>query len=268
MGIDAPRPLIIPGGQRCGSTWLASYLDSHPRVSLARPRRPEPKVFLDPHGDADTWWRRCSPGGPDPSPRTGLPTLRWVLEKSTAYLERPETIARIDRHLPGVRVVVVLRDPVERAISNWRFSVANGLEDRDVDVALDPGRTGDVDEDPCTVRPRMYLQRGRFAELLHPWMATFGDRMHIVVLEELLADAREGERLCRTLGLSPEATAPAGAVNASLDDAPIPRSVRDALREYYRPLQAPLEWLLGRSLPWGATPAGRPTRSLPAAERP
>ena len=46
MGADAPRPLIIPGGQRCGSTWLASYLDSHPRVSLARPRRPEPKVFL------------------------------------------------------------------------------------------------------------------------------------------------------------------------------------------------------------------------------
>ena len=267
MGIEAPRPLIIPGGQRCGSTWLASYLDSHPRVSLARPRRPEPKVFLDPEADADTWWRRCSPSVADAS-RTGLPTSEWVLEKSTSYLERPETIARIDRHLPGVRVVVVLRDPVERAISNWRFSVANGLEDRDVAVALDPGRTGDVHDDPCTVRPRLYLQRGRFAELLDPWMATFGERLHIVVLEELLADAREGERLCRTLGLSPEATAPAGAVNASLDDAPIPRSVRDALREYYRPLQAPLEWLLGRSLPWGATPAGRPTRSLPATERP
>jgi hypothetical protein len=149
-----------------------------------------------------------------------------VLEKSTSYLERPETIARIDRHLSGVRVVVVLRDPVERAISNWRFSVANGLEDRDVAVALDPeqGRRPDDDatDDAGTVRPRRYLQRGRFAELLHPWMATFGDRLHVVVLEDLLADADEGERLCRALGLSPEASAPAGPVNASLDDTPIP----------------------------------------------
>ena len=262
MGADAPRPLIIPGGQRCGSTWLASYLDSHPRVSLARPRRPEPKVFLDPNADAGTWWRRCSPAEPDGNDRTGLPAPQWVLEKSTSYLERPETIARIERHLSDVRVVVVLRDPVERAISNWRFSVANGLEHRDVAVALDPERavdaTDDATDDAGTVRPRRYLQRGRFAELLQPWMVAFGHRLHVVVLEELLADADEGTRLCRALGLSPEASAPAGSVNASLDDTPVPQSVRDALGEYYRPLQAPLKELLGRSLPWGPTPAGPP----------
>lgn len=266
-------PLIIPGGQRCGSTWLASYLGSHPRVSQALPLRPEPKVFLDPEADAVTWWRRCAP----PADRAA----QWVLEKSTSYLERPETVLRIDRHLPDARVVVILRDPVERAISNWRFSVANRLEDRDAAVALDPdlvepddrhgavraGTAGSAGTAADTIRPRHYLQRGRFAEVLGPWVDTLGDRLHVVVLEELLADPAVGEGLCGALGLSPEATAPQEPVNASADPAPIPGAVRDRLGEYYRPLQAPLEELLGRSLPWGTTSAGTPTRSHRSPER-
>lgn len=130
------RPLIIPGGQRCGSTWLARFLDSHPEINLARPYRPEPKVFLDPNAGAADWWRRCSPQdtGDDGS-------ATWVAEKSTSYLERPEVIGRIWTELSDVEVVAVIRDPVERAISNWRFSTFNGLEDRPAEVALDPEHT-------------------------------------------------------------------------------------------------------------------------------
>lgn len=258
MGADAPRPLIIPGGQRCGSTWLASYLDSHPRVSLARPRRPEPKVFLDPNADAGTWWRRCSPAEPDGNDRTGLPAPQWVLEKSTSYLERPETIARIERHLSDVRVVVVLRDPVERAISNWRFSTFNGLEDRPAEVALDPEHTPNGDavtnddgNSPGNVQPRRYLQRGRYSELLLPWSDRFGDRLHVVVLEELLHRETARTTLLRELGVAPTAAHPPGSVNASTDRVPVSQGVRDRLAEYYRPHRRPLEELLNRALPWG-----------------
>jgi len=56
-------------------------LDSHPEINLARPYRPEPKVFLDPNAGAADWWRRCSPQdtGDDGS-------ATWVAEKSTSYL--------------------------------------------------------------------------------------------------------------------------------------------------------------------------------------
>ncbi len=253
MTVPGARPLIIPGGQRCGSTWLARFLDSHPEINLARPYRPEPKVFLDPNAGAADWWRRCSPQdtGDDGS-------ATWVAEKSTSYLERPEVIGRIWTELSDVEVVAVIRDPVERAISNWRFSTFNGLEDRPAEVALDPEHTpsgdavtNDDGNSPGNVQPRRYLQRGRYSELLLPWSDRFGDRLHVVVLEELLHRETARTTLLRELGVAPTAAHPPGSVNASTDRVPVSQGVRDRLAEYYRPHRRPLEELLNRALPWG-----------------
>ena len=43
----AHRHLLVVGAQRCGTTYLATALDAHPDVAMARPSRPEPKVFND-----------------------------------------------------------------------------------------------------------------------------------------------------------------------------------------------------------------------------
>src|SRR3712207_7986704 len=51
-------------------------------------------------------------------------------EKSTSYLELPAAVARITAVLGRPRIVVQLRDPVARAVSNWGFSRGHGLEDR------------------------------------------------------------------------------------------------------------------------------------------
>ncbi|MBA2558792.1 MAG: sulfotransferase, partial [Propionibacteriales bacterium] len=40
------RHLLVIGAQRCGTTYLHSILDSHPDITMARPARPEPKVFM------------------------------------------------------------------------------------------------------------------------------------------------------------------------------------------------------------------------------
>ncbi len=210
-------------------------------------------MFLDPNAGAADWWRRCSPQdtGDDGS-------ATWVAEKSTSYLERPEVIGRIWTELSDVEVVAVIRDPVERAISNWRFSTFNGLEDRPAEVALDPEHTPNGDavtnddgNSPGNVQPRRYLQRGRYSELLLPWSDRFGDRLHVVVLEELLHRETARTTLLRELGVAPTAAHPPGSVNASTDRVPVSQGVRDRLAEYYRPHRRPLEELLNRALPWG-----------------
>ncbi|MEZ5383514.1 MAG: hypothetical protein R2754_17170 [Microthrixaceae bacterium] len=265
------RPLIVPGGQRCGSTWLVQWLAGNPSVGLREPVRPEPKVFLDAAADADMWWRRCLPPTWD-RPRELQPAGelaaadRWVIEKSTSYLERPEVVDRIQRHLAGARVLVVLRDPVERAISNWRFSVANGRETRDAEVALRPGRADgrcppapestDTLGPPSTVQPHRYLERGHYAELLTPWIEAFGTQVFVAFLEELRSQPEARGSLLDFLGVerriepTTKLTPIPAAANASTGDPRVAEVIRPRLRRYYAPGIEPLERLLGRRVPW------------------
>ena len=77
------RHLLVIGGQRCGTTYLHGLLDEHPEIAMARPARPEPKVFL-----SDELSGRGGSGTARRTSRT--PTDEKVLgEKSTSYLEDP-----------------------------------------------------------------------------------------------------------------------------------------------------------------------------------
>ena len=59
-----------------------------------------------------------------------------VGEKSTAYLENTEDAQKMKRLLPDLKVLFILRYPVDRAISNYRFSKQNGLESKSLQYAL------------------------------------------------------------------------------------------------------------------------------------
>ncbi len=102
---------------------------------MARPARPEPKVFRSDEVSARgrEWYRETYFGHARSEAVLG--------EKSTSYLEDPTAPARRG----GARrtfVVVLLRDPVQRAVSNWRFSTDNGLETRALEVALEGTSAG------------------------------------------------------------------------------------------------------------------------------
>jgi hypothetical protein len=158
--------------------------------------------------------------------------------------------------LGEVDVVVLLRDPVRRAVSHWRFSTDHGLETRPLDEAL----LADLEErerpwDPATssVSPFTYVRRGRYADQLGPWTSTFPDTVRVLFLEELLADPGALPRLVADLGLDPGRTpSPATRpVNASGGDPPVlSASVRGTLQEGFRESNERLADMLGRSLPW------------------
>lgn len=246
----AHRHLLVVGAQRCGTTYLATALDAHPDVAMARPSRPEPKVFNDASLSAlgldhyhRTWFAHAG-------------AARLLGDKSTSYLEDPAAPQRAADMLGEVDVVVLLRDPVRRAVSHWRFSTDNGRETRPLEDAL----LADLHEaeqpwDPTTssVSPLTYVRRGRYADQLRPWTTTFPDSVRVVFTEELLAGAATLRGLVADLGLDPDRMPPPASrpVNASVGETPVlSTALEGTLREGFRESNARLAADLGRALPW------------------
>jgi hypothetical protein len=256
MGSDCPsgRHFTVVGAQRSGTTYLRTLLDEHPQVAMSQPASPEPKAFLRDdvvargHGWYDATYFSSAPDGA----RLG--------EKSTSYLEVPAAIERIRTVLgPETQVIAQLRDPVARAVSNWQLSSAHGLETRPLEQALEDNLDGPQPWDPgkTSVSPFAYLERGRYAQQLAPWQDAFGDRLRVLVLEELLADPVSGPgSLAATyswLGVHPDFRPPSlgRQVNRSRVEAPRLGSVLTArLRGYFSGSDGELETLLERPLPW------------------
>jgi len=239
-----PRHFLVVGAQRSGTTWLHDQLAAHPHVSMARPATPEPKVFLSP-GPVDPDDYRARFFG-----HAGAGDL--LGEKSTSYLESPTAPDLVAATLGEVRIVVQLRDPVARAVSNWSFSRDHGIEQRPLAEALAANLAGPTPWDPASssVSPFAYLERGRYVDDVARWRDRFP--VHVQFLEEMLVEPERMGDLFDFLGVSPDVPGPeAGPVNASssvgedLDDGLLAR-----LRAYFADSDAALADLLGRDLPW------------------
>jgi hypothetical protein len=242
------RHFLVIGAQRCGTTYLHSLLEAHPDVAMARPARPEPKVFLsDELTDRGAEWydatyfAHAAPG-------------QLLGDKSTSYLEDPLAPTRARRMLGQPGVVVVLRDPVERAVSNWRFSTDHGLERRPAAEALAANLTEERAWDPATssVSPFAYLERGRYVDHLVPWLEEFPDT-HVLLLDELLADPATVLRVLEALGAEPSHVPARSATPVNPSEEPLPElepGLRERLEDYFADSDAALARLLGRDLPW------------------
>ena len=240
---------VIVGAQRTGTTYLYGLLDEHPDIEMAKPVRPEPKFFLD-----------------DASYACGLdyyeqqfftdPAARVRGEKSTSYIESEVAAERIMRLLPNAVIVVVLRDPVERALSNYAFTVSRGNEDLPLAEALRASASGERawDRQRFSASPYAYLPRGRYIDYLERYARHVPpEQLHVVIFEELVAGIDATAALYARLGVDPgfRPRRVGGKVNAAArDSAPVEREVATWIREYYREPNQRLTMLLGRELPW------------------
>lgn len=184
---------IIGGAQRCGTTALCYLLDAHPQIYVARPLKPEPKYFLappTPPRDRD-WYLRTWFGDTGGAIAAG--------EKSTSYLETKGVAERIKAQFPALKLIFLLRHPVERAVSNYRFSVESGLERESFDYAVrhEAQRLASTDFPGISSHPFAYVRRGRYAEQLERFFGCFDRRAIQIVLREDL-QARPAE-VCRQL---------------------------------------------------------------------
>lgn len=184
--LSKPLPsFIIAGAPRSGTTYLYNLLDHHPGIFLAKPRAPEPKFFLVDEEYAkglDYYSDRFFAGS----------NKHQVLgEKSANYLESPVVPTRIHQHLPETKLIFVLRDPVERAFSNYLWSMRNGHETLSFEQAieLEPIRESNYAPHVRFARPFSFVSRGMYARLLQPYLKLFPkEQVKIVLHDDILVN--------------------------------------------------------------------------------
>lgn len=122
-----PQFLII-GAQKCGTSSLYSYLIQHPEV-LASTRK-EVGFFSEKYEKGSSWYR------------ARFPSLQEINsgficgEATPEYFFHPHAARRIHELLPDIRLILLLRNPVDRAISHYYHSVKKGHEDLTLEDAL------------------------------------------------------------------------------------------------------------------------------------
>jgi|1186.fasta_scaffold34843_2 hypothetical protein len=251
LGPTRPLPdYLILGTQKGGTNSLHDWLCEHPRVR--RPLAKEIHYFDNSFQRSLSWYRAhfplCRPGE-----LTG--------EASPYYLYHPYVPERVAASLPQARLIVLLRDPVDRAISHHNHERVQGFENLPLEEALawEPERLR-VAKDRLR-RDRLefvfdhghasYVDRGRYAEQLERWWSHVArDRMLVLFSEDLFEHPVETLRQVQEfLGLEPHVPTDLSPRNARRyakgDDA-----VRRALRETFAEDNARLSALLGRPLPW------------------
>jgi hypothetical protein len=242
-----PRRVFVVGAQRCGTTYLYRLLDSHPDIAMAAPVRPEPKIFLtdDVTGDPAAYDRRLFPQAPAAAVRG---------EKGTSYIEHPAALDRMAATFPDAHAVVVLRDPIERALSNYRFSVDHGVEGLSADDALLAdldGRDRPYDRGRISVSPYAYVRRGRYLSYVREVEQRFrAGRVHVVVFEDLVAGDDALRDLYTALGVDPTHRPPmtGDVTNASHAAAELAPDTRARLQAHFAETNAALARHLGRPL--------------------
>jgi hypothetical protein len=257
---------LIIGTQRGGTSSLFQYLARHP--DAVRSIRKEIEYFSTDHAMGWSWYRAHFPLRLRAIAHRLLRRTRLLTFEATPdYIFMPQTAARVAAELPAAKVVVVLRDPVERTHSGFKHMTRYGLEHRTFEEALDaepevvdaelPKIAADPDYRALSYRRHAYMQRGNYAGQLKPWLEHF-DASQILILEseELFEDeATAYAKVLDFVGLRP--WVPAEFRNHSnLAAVPVPSKIdpatRARLEQHFAPLNAELEALLGRSFRWGA----------------
>lgn len=223
---------FIIGAQRSGTTYLYAVLDSHPEIEMARPLRPEPKFFLDDtkYVQGVAAYERAYFGQ--------KPGARLLGEKSTSYMEYEKAAERIASFFPEAKIIAILRDPVQRAISNYYFSVENGLETLDIEAAFRHEVERVTQPLTTSVSPFAYLARGIYIDNLEVYERYFPREQIIVLLTEQFTGSLPAYcSLCTRLGVSSDHRPPdldKRLNQTTLPRTPIPASLESFLRDYYQ----------------------------------
>jgi len=271
---SARRPLpdfLIIGTKRGGTTSLWNYLIRHPLVPRLFPAwNTKATHYFEEHwGRGEAWYRSHFPTKRQRAVlewRHGGPTR--VGEAAPLYMFHPLAAQRVHALMPEVRLIVLLRDPVQRAYSHWKERRGEGVEPLDFRTALErePERTRGERErmlaDPTYFSQAYdwysYRARGRYLEHLTPWLDRF-DRGQFLFLrsEDLYRDpAATYHRTLEFLGLPPYDPGEFRVYNGR-PSAPMDPDLRAELTEYFHPHNLALQECLGMRFDW-ATPGDDP----------
>jgi hypothetical protein len=246
-----PNFLIIGAG-KAGTTSLHYWLSSHPDVFMPQSKesnffafRDEDTTKLDPV-DRD-WISSLRPNWSDYRDRFRNATLeKRVGEASPMYLYHPAAAGCIAKDLPGVKLIAILREPLECAYSNFRMLSRRGLEKREFLESVNEDRDA-----PLRYLVGSYLQKSSYSLQLMKYFSHFEkSQIRICFYEDMLRDsAALVEDLMKFLEVDFRAFRFSGhAHNKAPSPTVVPAEIRETLRSWALEETERVETLTGRAL--------------------
>lgn len=158
---------IIIGAIKAATTWVAHQLRQHPSLYLPDP---EPHYFSTEYHRGPGWYASMFANAA-PAQKIG--------EKSADYLSHPHAAGRIATKLPDARLIAILRNPVERAYSDYCMLFRRGTVSGDPERYL---RTSNPEE-------RRFLDNGLYARHLARYLDHFPrEQIHLLLHEDVSTD--------------------------------------------------------------------------------
>jgi hypothetical protein len=252
---------VIIGGKKCGTTFLYHLLTQHP---LVQPAASKELHFFDAlFEEGAEWYRQCFPA---PRWEDGRRTITGEASPYMAHLHAPERMAQV---VPKARLIALLRNPVERAYSDYQmvarkdrehktFEEATGLEDPAEAGKTHPkeGETPEAEDLAVFDEGSEYLSRGVYIDQLLRWTRFF-DKEQILVLksEDFFENPKETLKVVlEFLGLpewEPESEKLAGGKrNEGRYEREMDPATRRRLEEYFEPHNRRLYDFLGTDFGW------------------
>lgn len=168
------------GALKAGTTYLDALLRTHPGITMPHTMK-EVQFFTEHHARGPGWYAEQFRGDEG----------RLRGEISPQYLAGEECPERMARMLPDAKLILIVRDPAERAYSQYKHWVQETGYQKDFDTFLEEHPSG--------------IDRGRYWTHLQRYLRHYSpDRVHVIVFEELVADpAAQLRELHAFLGVDP-----------------------------------------------------------------
>lgn len=171
--------LIVPGAAKSGTSTLHDALNQHPKVCMSDHKEPHHfsrfENYLKGPEHHNSLFSQAS----------GASVFG---ESSTSYMPWPDAIDKISKDLENPKVIIVLRDPISRTFSHWRWRVKLGLEERSLMQAIKLDGYGYNPAKPDGFGFMAYLQFSNYSKYCPLWIEKFGDE-NVLILSQSDLDA-------------------------------------------------------------------------------
>jgi hypothetical protein len=229
---------LIIGAKKCGTTFLYDLMSRHPYVELAAKKELHYfDIFFEEEGI--DWYRRSFPG---PRWKYGR---RIITGEATPYLDNSRVPRRMAKVLPQARLIALLRDPVQRAYSDYQQVRRKGREPLAFEEAIE------AEKRQKKVR-RGYLARGVYVDHLLRWSRFFAEEQMLVLKsEDFFEHTQETlERVLEFLDLPRWEAEASEKRNKGEYEATMDPATRQRLEEYFEPYNERLYEHLGVDFEW------------------
>jgi len=240
---SAPHFIII-GQAKCGTTSLYSYLTQHPQIlpALLKEINFWQSKSNFPRG-LDWYLSYFIPIGKETNFITG--------EATTRYLDSPEAAQRLVQVFPKMKLIVLLRNPVNRAISEYYMFFRTGSEKRSLKTAVFAELEALTQQREIELNELYYLSPSVYINSISRWMELFPQEQFLILRsEDLFADPDTTvNQVFQFLGVEPYQLQEYPKKNSG-NYPPISQSMHRTLSDYFRPYNQQLEEYLDRKFNW------------------